>query len=77
MIQRFLRFATIRVAETGGVSAVPERRAYSTSYQLPLDTALYEGVTTYVHDEMNRADKLDGKSKGTIGFSLAQPLQDS
>lgn len=54
-----------------GTPLFPERRAYTANYQLsPAEAALYESVTTYVREEMNRADKLDGKSKGTIGFAL-------
>jgi hypothetical protein len=29
-------------------------------------------VTDYVRNEMNRADNLDGKRKGTVGFALTQ-----
>lgn len=54
-----------------GTPLFPERRAYTANYQLsPAEAALYESVTTYVREEMNRADKLDGKSKGTVGFAL-------
>lgn len=50
----------------------PERRAYTANYELsPLEAALYEQVTTYVREEMNRADQLlDGKRKGNVGFAL-------
>ena len=51
----------------------PERRAYTANYQLsPLEESLYERVTDYVRNEMNRADKLNGKQKNTIGFALTQ-----
>lgn len=54
-----------------GTPLFPERRAYTANYQLSAaEAALYESVTTYVREEMNRADKLDGKSKGTVGFAL-------
>ena len=37
----------------------PERRAYTVNYQLSADeAALYDGVTEYVREEMNRADRL-------------------
>jgi SNF2 family DNA or RNA helicase len=56
-----------------GTRLFPERRAYTANYELsPLETCLYEQVTTYVRDEMNRAEKLSGKSKNTIGFALTQ-----
>jgi hypothetical protein len=36
------------------------------------EAALYEAVTKYVTEEMNRADRLqDGGRKGTVGFALA------
>ncbi|HDY8665489.1 TPA: DUF3883 domain-containing protein, partial [Klebsiella pneumoniae] len=42
-------------------------------YELsPLEASLYEQVTTYVREEMNRADKLDNKKKNTVGFALTQ-----
>ena len=49
----------------------PERRAYTANYQLsPPEAELYQQVTTYVGQEMNRADKLDGKKKNRVGFAL-------
>ena len=35
-----------------------------------LEQDLYEEVTTYVREGMNRAAKLDGKRKNTVGFAL-------
>lgn len=65
------RMVKERLLKFDGAPLFPERRAYTASYQLsPLEAALYESVTTYVREEMNRADKLDGKRKGTIGFAL-------
>ncbi len=56
-----------------GKPLFPERRAYTANYELsPLEASLYEQVTTYVREEMNRADKLNGKKKNTIGFALTQ-----
>lgn len=49
----------------------PERRAYTANYNLSdLEKALYADVTEYVTEEMNRADALEGKRKGTVGFAL-------
>ena len=52
----------------------PERRAYTVSFALsPGESALYEAVTRYVRDEMNRADRLgdDGsKRRNNVGFAL-------
>ena len=54
-----------------GTRLFPERRAYTTNYKLSdLEAALYASVTDYVKEEMNRADKLDGQRKGTVGFAL-------
>jgi superfamily II DNA or RNA helicase len=56
-----------------GTHLFPERKAYTASYRLsPAEAALYEAVTRYVTEEMNKADKLqDGGRKGTVGFALA------
>lgn len=49
----------------------PERRAYTVSYTLsPAESALYEAVTDYVTNEFNRAERLDGKRKSSVGFAL-------
>lgn len=54
-----------------GTKLFPERRAYTANYELsPMEASLYEQVTTYVREEMNRADKLDGKKKNNVGFAL-------
>jgi SNF2 family DNA or RNA helicase len=49
----------------------PERKAYTVNYTLSdLEAALYEAVTEYVRTEMGKADNLDGKRKGSVGFAL-------
>jgi len=54
-----------------GRPLLPERRAYTMSYLLSrAENQLYEAVTEYVRTEFNRADKLDGRRKGTVGFAL-------
>lgn len=54
-----------------GTPLFPERKAYTASYQLSeIEAGLYAAVTDYVKNEMNKADNLDGKRKGTIGFAL-------
>lgn len=54
-----------------GTRLFPERIAVTASYDLTdLERDLYEAVTEYVREEMNRADKLTGKRKGTVGFAL-------
>jgi superfamily II DNA or RNA helicase len=56
-----------------GTPLFPERRAYTANYELSdLEAALYAAVTDYVRNEMNRADKLSGKKKNTVGFALTQ-----
>lgn len=54
-----------------GTPLFPERRAYTVNYSLSdLEAALYEAVTQYVQVEMGKADELDGKRKGSVGFAL-------
>ena len=55
-----------------GTPLFPERRAYTASYALsPAEADLYQAVTTYVREEMNRADRSgDGKRQNSVGFAL-------
>ncbi len=57
-----------------GSPLFPERRAYTVSYALsPREAQLYEAVTHYVREEMNRADRLaeDGsRRRNNVGFAL-------
>lgn len=47
-----------------GTPLFPERRAYTVNYKLSdLEAALYERVTTYVKEEMGKADQLDGSRR--------------
>ncbi|QAY71610.1 helicase-related protein [Xylanimonas protaetiae] len=49
----------------------PERVAETVPYELTAaEHDLYEMVTSYVRDGMNRAEKLDGKRRNTVGFAL-------
>lgn len=49
----------------------PERRAYTVEYSLsPAEKDLYECVTRYVREEFNRADRLDGRRRTSVGFAL-------
>ncbi len=53
----------------------PERCAYTVRYRLsPQEAALYEAVTSYVREEMNRADRLaeegDERRRQNVGFAL-------
>ncbi|MDF2092592.1 helicase-related protein [Knoellia sp. 3-2P3] len=58
-----------------GKPLFPERRAYTVPYDLSDDEqSLYEAVTQYVREEMNRADRLkqegEGRRGNTVGFAL-------
>src|SRR5450755_2709339 len=54
-----------------GTPLFPERKAYTVNYKLSdIEAALYEAVTTYVKEEMVKADQLSGARKGTVGFAL-------
>ena len=57
-----------------GSPLFPERRAWTVSYRLsPREAELYEAVTRYVREEMDRADRADGggpRRRGAVGFAL-------
>jgi superfamily II DNA or RNA helicase len=54
-----------------GKKLFPERRAETVPYELTeLEYSLYEQVTSYVREGMNRADRIGGKRKNTVGFAL-------
>ncbi len=58
-----------------GKPLFPERRAYTVPYELSHDEQqLYEAVSDYVREEMNRADRLkaqgEGRRSNTVGFAL-------
>jgi superfamily II DNA or RNA helicase len=54
-----------------GTPLFPERKAYTMNYELSeLEAALYERVTTYVKEEMGKADELNGQRRGSVGFAL-------
>lgn len=54
-----------------GRKLFPERRAETVPYELTaLEYSLYEQVTGYVREGMNRADRVGGKRKNTVGFAL-------
>ena len=54
-----------------GTPLFPERRAYTANYKLSdIESALYEAVTSYVKEEMGKADALTGPRKGSVGFAL-------
>ncbi len=59
-----------------GKHLFPERHAYTVNYELsPEEQALYEEVTDYVRDEMNRAERFaveagDDRRRVNVGFAL-------
>ncbi len=59
-----------------GKPLFPERRAYTVNYELSdKEAVLYEAVTRYVAEEMNRAEKLAAEAGGdrrrtVVGFAL-------
>lgn len=54
-----------------GTPLFPERKAYTVNYELSeLEAALYEQVTTYVKEEMGKADELEGRKRSAVGFAL-------
>lgn len=70
MMRRMVKEELLRF---DGKPLFPERRAYTVNYTLSdAEVLLYDRVTDYVRNEMDRADRLDGKRKGTVGFALTQ-----
>ena len=68
LIRRMVKEKLVRF---DGTPLFPERRAYTVNYKLSdLESALYETVTQYVKTEMGKADELDSKRKGNVGFAL-------
>lgn len=54
-----------------GKKLFPERIAETVPYELTaLEYDLYEKVTSYVREGMNRAERVGGKRKNTVGFAL-------
>ncbi len=54
-----------------GKKLFPERIAETVPYELTAgEYDLYEKVTAYVREGMNRADRIGGKRRNTIGFAL-------
>ena len=65
------RMVKEKLVKFDGTPLFPERRAYTVNYDLSdLEAALYEAVTDYVKTDMGKADQLEGKRKGSVGFAL-------
>ena len=69
MLRRLIKEELYRM---DGTPLFPERRAYTAGYALsPEEVDLYQAVTTYVRDEMNRADRTgDGNRRTSVGFAV-------
>ena len=69
MLRRLIKEELYRM---DGTPLFPERRAYTAGYALsPEEVDLYQAVTTYVRDKMNRADRTgDGNRRTSVGFAL-------
>src|SRR5262249_44208854 len=69
MLRRLIKEELYRM---DGTPLFPERRASTAGYALsPEEVVLYQAVTTYVRDEMNRADRSgDGNRRTSVGFAL-------
>ncbi len=49
----------------------PERKSYTANYRLSdQERSLYEEVTDYCRNEFNRAQRLEGGRRNTVGFAL-------
>ncbi len=54
-----------------GKPLFPERIAYTVNYSLsPQEAELYQRVTDYVSDGFNRAERLTGDKKNSVGFAM-------
>ncbi len=54
-----------------GKPLFPERIAYTVNYSLsPQEAELYQRVTDYVTDGFNRAERLRGDKKNSVGFAM-------
>ena len=55
-----------------GTPLFPERWAYTVAYALSREEMhLYQAVTAYVREEMNRAEALEKSQQRTVGFALS------
>jgi len=69
------RLVKEKLLKFDGRPLFPERRASTVSYELtPGERELYDAVTDYVREEMNRADRLSASGEGRrgtiVGFAL-------
>jgi SNF2 family DNA or RNA helicase len=68
-IQR--RMIKEKILRFDGTKLFPERKAYTVPFRLSRqEMELYERVSWYVREEMNRADNLHGSQRAVVGFAL-------
>jgi superfamily II DNA or RNA helicase len=69
------RLVKERLLRLDGRPLFPERLAYSPTFRLSdAEAALYEQVTTYVREEMNRAESLRGEGERRRGLAVGFAL---
>ena len=65
------RMVKEKLLKFDGTPLFPVRRAYTVPYKLSeAETSLYHAVTHYVRREFDRAERLEGKKRTTVGFAL-------
>ena len=65
------RMVKEKLLKFDGTPLFPMRRAYTVPYKLSeAEASLYDAVTRYVRREFNRAERLGGKKRTTVGFAL-------
>lgn len=65
------RLSKEKLLRFDGRPLFPERHASTVPFELsPLEHELYEAVTKYVVEEMNRAERLGGSQRSAVGFAL-------
>ena len=65
------RMVKEKLLKFDGTPLFPMRRAYTVPYKLSeAEASLYDAVTRYVRREFNRAERLGGRKRTTVGFAL-------
>ena len=65
------RMVKEKLLKFDGTPLFPVRRAYTVPYKLSeAEASLYNAVTHYVQKEFDRAERLEGKKRTTVGFAL-------
>ena len=65
------RMVKEKLLKFDGTPLFPVRRAYTVPYKLSTaEASLYDAVTHYVRQEFDRAERLEGKKRSTVGFAL-------